>query len=210
MHPSKPAVMDKASSVHLSTLEMKSWFPRHVFFVNLKGQPFPKVPKSTDRLNRCAGLSRYAKPSMLPDLSSDFIDLTSEALLSIGNPAATVVQCQGQFFLAIIQINEILFDSSPLLEISPHFLIEPTVTVQFQIYQLVETSQHNPDIDSANWKWNQKLEHLLLKTSGSFIQVISPAIAIPEVNSPGYYFRTDELQVLAACLFSSVLDRDHC
>ncbi|KAN0132252.1 hypothetical protein V8E53_010018, partial [Lactarius tabidus] len=119
---------------------------------------------------------------MLPDLSSDFIDSTSKALLSIGDPATTVIQCQGQFFLAIIQINEILFDSSPLLKISPCFLMEPMVTVQFQIYQLVETSQHDPDVDGANWKWNWKLEHLLLKTSGSFIQVISPAITIPEVN----------------------------
>ena len=71
--------------------------------------------------------------------------------------------------------------------------MEPTVTVQFQTYQVIKTSLDNPDIDGANWKWNQRLEHAVLKTAGSFIQVIDPAIAIPNVNTPVYYFRTDEL-----------------
>ncbi|KAH8997735.1 hypothetical protein EDB86DRAFT_3152472 [Lactarius hatsudake] len=167
-----------------------------------------EVPGSTDRLNRCAGLSRYTKTSPLPDLSGGVIDSTSKGLLSIGDPAATVVQCEGQFFLAIIQINEILFDTSPVLEISPRFLMEPAVTVQFQIYQIIETSKDDPDVDSTDWKWNQKMERAVLKTKGSFIQVIDPAIAIPEANAPVYYFRTDELRAIAACLFSSVPVQD--
>ena len=66
--------------------------------------------------------------------------------------------------------------------------MEPTVTVWFQIYQIVETSQDNLDIDGTDWKWNWRLEHTVLKTMGSFIQVISPTIAVPEVNTPMYYF----------------------
>ena len=82
--------------------------------------------------------------------------------------------------------------------------------MKFQIYQIVETSQDDPDVDGADWKWNRKLEHTVLKAAGSFIQVISPAIAIPEVNTPVYYFRTDELRAIAACLFSSVPTQDRC
>ncbi|KAH9016244.1 hypothetical protein EDB84DRAFT_1567344 [Lactarius hengduanensis] len=174
----------------------------------LERATFSKVPGSTDRLNHCAGLSRYTKTSPLPDLSGGVIDSTSKGLLSIGDPAATVVQCEGQFFLAIIQINEILFDTSPVLEISPRFLMEPAVTVQFQIYQIVETSKDDPNVDGADWKWNRKMERAVLKTKGSFIQVIDPAIAIPEANAPVYYFRTDELRAIAACLFSSVPVQD--
>lgn len=128
-----------------------------------KRATFSKVPGSTDCLNQCARLSCYMKMS-LPDLSKGFklsdarsngvIDLISNELLSVGDPAAMVIQCEGQFFLAIIQINEILFDTSPVLEISPRFLVEPAVTVQFQIYQVVETSKDDPDVDSADWKWN--------------------------------------------------------
>jgi hypothetical protein len=146
----------------------------------------------------------------LSDPSSGLIDSTSDALLSIGDPAATVVQCEGQFFLAIIQINEILFDTSPVLEISPRFLMEPTVTVQFQIYQVIETSQDDPNVDGADWKWNRKLECGVLKMAGSLIQVISPAITIPEVNTPVYFFQTDELRVIAACLFSAIPIQDRC
>ncbi|KAH8979718.1 hypothetical protein EDB86DRAFT_2814351 [Lactarius hatsudake] len=169
---------------------------------------FSKVPGSTDRLNRCARLSHYTKTSPLPDLSGGVIDLTSKGLLFIGDPAATVVQCEGQFFLAIIQINEILFDTSPVLEISPQFLMEPAVMVQFQIYQIVETSKDDPDVNSADWKWNRKMECAVLKTKGSFIQVIDPAIAIPKANTPVYYFQMDELRAIAACLFSSVPVQD--
>ena len=97
-----------------------------------------------------------------------------------------------------------------MLEISPRFLVELTVAVQFQIYQIIETSQDDPNIDSADWKWNRKLEPAVLKTAGSFIQVISPAIVIPEVNTPVYFFRTDELRAIAACLFSSVPAQDRC
>jgi hypothetical protein len=91
-----------------------------------------------------------------------------------------------------------------LIKISPCFLVELTVNVQFQIYQVIETSQDDPDIDSADWKWNCNLE----QTAGSFIQVISPAITIPEVYTPVYYFQVDELQAIAACLFSSVPVQD--
>ncbi len=174
----------------------------------LERATFSKVPGSTDRLNRCAGLSCYTKTSPFPDLSGGFVNSTSKEVLSIGDPAATVIQCEGQFFLAVVQINEILFDASPVLEISPWFLMEPVVTVQFQIYQIVETSEDNPDVDGADWKWNRKYERMVLKTKGSFIQVINPAIAIPEVNVPIYYFRTDELRAIAACLFSSIPVQD--
>lgn len=146
----------------------------------------------------------------LLDLTYSVIDSTSEALLSIGDPAATVVQCDGQFFLAVIQINEILVDTSPVLGIGARFLVEPTVTIQFQIYQVIETSQDDPDVDSADWKWNRKLVCAVLKTTGPFIQVINPAITIPKINTPVYYFRTDELRAIAACLFSSIPICDRC
>ena len=182
--------------------------PKACVLQELERATFSTVPGSMDRLNWCAGLSRYLKTSALPDLACDLIDSTSGALLSVGDPAATVVQSKRQFFLAIVQINEILVDTSPVLEISPHFLMELTVTVQFQIYQIIETSQDDPDVDGADWKWNRNLERTVLKTAGSFIQVINPAIAIPEVNTPIYYFRTDELRAFAACLFSSVPVQD--
>ncbi|KAH8980974.1 hypothetical protein EDB86DRAFT_3133864 [Lactarius hatsudake] len=213
IHLTRIPYCTRRDSSHLVTHARRSKLgqkdgPQGMRSTELERATFSKVPGSTDCLNRCARLSHYTKTSPLPDLSGGVIDSTSKGLLSIGDPAATVVQCEGQCFLAIIQINEILFDTSPVLEISPRFLMEPAVTVQFQIYQIVETSKDDPDVDSTDWKWNRKMEHAVLKTKGSFIQVIDPAIAIPEANAPVYYFRTDELRAIAACLFSSVPVQD--
>ncbi|KAF8262077.1 hypothetical protein EI94DRAFT_1705043 [Lactarius quietus] len=204
MHPSKPAMMDQGKFSPFIDIENGKEVPKARVLCKLERATFSKVPGSIDCLNRCARLSHYTKTATLSDLACGLIDSMSEVLLSIGDPTAMVVQCDGQFFLAFIQINEILVDTSPVLEISPQFLMEPTVTIQFQIYQIIETSQVNPNVDSADWKWNRKLEHTLLKTTGSFIQVINPAIAIPEINSPMSY------KPSVQCLFSSISDHNRC
>ena len=85
--------------------------PKACVLRELERTTFSKVPGSTDHLNHCTRLSHYTKTSTDSDILS--------GLLSIGDPAATVVQCKGQFFLAIIQINNILFDTSLVLKISP-------------------------------------------------------------------------------------------
>lgn len=165
---------------------------------------FSRVPGSTDRLNRCAGLTRYTTTTPQSSIDIAGIDSTSTEVLSVGDPAATIVQCEGRFFLAVVQINEICFDASSLLEISPRYLVEPAVTVQFQIFQVVETFGSDPDIDGADWKWNRNMERTVMKTKGAFIQAICPAVAIPQINAPVYFFRTDELRAIAAALFSSI------
>jgi hypothetical protein len=128
-----------------------------------------------------------------PSLDVTGIDSASNEVLSVGDPAATIIQCEGRFFLAMVQINDICFDASSLLKISPRFLVEPAVTVQFQIFQVVKTFGDDLDIDGADWKWNRNMEKTVMKTKGVFIQVISPAVAIPHINAPVYFFRTDEL-----------------
>jgi hypothetical protein len=53
------------------------------------------------------------------------------------------------------------------------------------------------------------MEMAVMKTKGAFIQAISPAVAIPQINAPVYYFQTDELRAIAAALFSSIPLQDH-
>ena len=40
------------------------------------------------------------------------------------------------------------------------------------------------------------MEKSVMKTKCSFIQVISPAVAIPKVHLPLYFFHTDELRAI--------------
>lgn len=142
----------------------------------------------TDHLNRCAGLTCYTTTTPQSSIDITGIDSTSTEVLSIGDPVATIVQCEGRFFLALVQINKICFYASSLLEISPRYLVELAVMVQFQIFQVVETFGSDPDIDGADWKWNHNMERAVMKMKGAFIQAISPAIAIPQINAPVYFF----------------------
>lgn len=107
--------------------------PKPQVLHELERAMFSKIPGLTDCLGRCAGLSHYMKTT-LPPCSPTVVDSTSKEFLTIGDPVATLIQHEGHFFLAVVQINNILFDSSPILEINPRFLMEPAVTVQFQIY----------------------------------------------------------------------------
>ena len=130
------------------------------------------LPGSTDCLGRVAGLTRFTvkEPSatdtvLASTVASDVI--LDGPSLSVGDPAATLLGCEGNLFLAIVQVNEIIVDHLSVLEISPELLVEPIVTIQFQVYQLVEVTDINdPDYNNANWKWNRKLEKKVLKTKG--------------------------------------------
>lgn len=126
--------------------------PKACALQELERAMFSKIPGSTDYLNWCAGLSCYMKTDNLPNPMLSVIDSTSNEFLAIGDPAATIIWCEDHFFLAVVQINEIFFDTSLILEINPWFLMEPAVTVQFQIFQVTEISKDDPDIDGTDWK----------------------------------------------------------
>jgi hypothetical protein len=55
------------------------------------------------------------------------------------------------------------------------------------------------------------IKKAIMKTKGSCIQVINPAVAVPQPNVALYFFHTDELRAISASLFSSILieDRSH-
>lgn len=165
------------------------------------------LPGSTDRLGRVAGLTRFTvNPPSTADESSLSVGVISDRRsLFVGDPVATLIQCEGNAFLAIVQVNDIIIDRVSVLEIRPDFLFESTVTIQFQIYQLLEiTDPSDPDHNNADWKWNRSMEKFVLKTQGSCIQVIDPAVSIRVSFEPVYLFKNDELRGLAASLFGSI------
>ena len=60
-------------------------------------------------------------------------------ILSVSDPVATLFQCEGNIFLAIVQVNDICIDHESVLEIRMELLLESIVSVQFQVYQFVES-----------------------------------------------------------------------
>jgi hypothetical protein len=132
--------------------------------------------------------------------------------LCVGDPACTLVNCEGNTFLAIIHITDILIDSRSHLDIDLSLLFEPTVKLQFQICHFVEQTPQVNDAsaieDVEEWRWNGKLESKVMTVKGSFIQVLNPNIVVENVAQPLYTFRTDDLRILAASLFASISVED--
>ena len=175
---------------------------------------FSVMAGSTDRLGRIAGLTRCAITT--PAVTKTGVEFDHElgdsrsAVLSIGDPVATLLKCEGDIFLAIVEINDILIENKSVLEIGPAFLMEPVVTVQFQALQLIEIVDCVDDVDhkDADWKWNRKMEHSILKTRGSCIQVINPDVSSRIPLEPVYLFKADELRALAASMIDSITDEE--
>jgi hypothetical protein len=169
------------------------------------------IPGSTNRLGRVAGLTKFTvkMPSTM-DSSSASSGLTSAGpSLFINDPATTLVRCEGNIFLSIVQVTEICVDHESVLEIGPALLMEAIVKIQFQVYQMVEiTDADDPDRNDADWKWNLHLENQVLKTRGSNIQVIDPDVSTQLVGHGVYLFKTEELRGLAASLFGSLSQED--
>jgi hypothetical protein len=129
--------------------------------------------------------------------------LFGTSLLCVGDPVGTLVVCESQIFLAIVLVNNIVFDSKSCLEIDTNLLTEPIVTIQFQICQLTEHGCPG-DEQITEWRWNRLMEHKVLKTRGVFIQVIDPTIVFETAGEPVYSFQSDELRILATSLLASI------
>ena len=127
--------------------------------------------------------------------------------LCVGDPAATIVNCEGQLFLEIIHVNGIIVDFNAIVEIDIKLLMELVVVIQFQICQIVETIRLNNTevefvIDKVELRCNQKMESKVFKACGTFIQVIDPIVVIEHTGEPVYVFQSGDLHALAALSFS--------
>jgi len=163
---------------------------------------FSRIPGSTDRLTRVASGTRFS----ITLANSNTIksgSLFGTLLLCVGDPVGTLVVCENHIFLAIVLVNDIVFDLKSCLEIDTDLLTESVVTIQFQICQLTELG-YPGDEQITEWRWNRLMEHKVLKTRGAFIQVIDPTIVLETAGEPVYSFQSEELCILAASLLAFI------
>jgi len=130
-----------------------------------------------------------------------------------------IVVCEGNPFLAIVHVLDILVNSRSCLEINSMLLMESVVSIQFQICRLIETQTATPpseqqsetlgvNIGQSHWRWNRLMGGTMMKTKGAFIQVVDPEIKLEIIGQPFYVFTSDELRALAASLFSTISIED--
>ncbi|KAG8922940.1 hypothetical protein FRC02_011506 [Tulasnella sp. 418] len=143
---------------------------------------------STDRLKRVANLARYVvKSSGSANLIDQDTVFNDSAALVLNDPATTLLRCEGQVFLAVVQINQIKIDTNSTDTIAVDLLLvgESTVSIGFQILQLVPVGEEN-DI-GADWEWSQRYE-ASHKTCRRFVQPLNPAISTANQDIPTYIF----------------------
>lgn len=170
------------------------------------------VPRSTNHLGHVAGLTRFMiKAPAMTDSSTTSSGLISGGpSLFVNDPVVTLVKCKGNIFLLIVHVTKICVDCESVLDIGPNLLMESIVSIQFQVYQMVEiTNMDDPDHNDADWKWNLRLENQVLKTQGFFVQVINPDVSTQLAGHGVYLFKTKDIRGLAASLFSSLCQEDH-
>ena len=130
--------------------------------------------------------------------------------LHIGNPIAILVQCEGQIFLAITQINGIHFASNNNLnEICLHHLADSSAKVNFQILQLIPATIVNNPTQEYDWCWSLQMEFTCDSVPGQFAHLINPSILVHMPGKPTYLLESSFLVSLASMLYEELLPQDH-
>ena len=78
-------------------------------------------------------------------------------MLSIKDPALTLVRCDNMVFLAVIKILDIRVGSTLEQTVSAHLVHEPNVRLRGQVMHLAVTdTSHQPEV--PDWEWTGLME----------------------------------------------------
>ena len=83
------------------------------------------VAESKDRLKRVSGFSQFDENiHTLPNIN---VSIEKGKILSIKNPALTLVRCDNMVFLAVIKVLDIRLGYAPVQTVPAHLVHEPNV-----------------------------------------------------------------------------------
>jgi len=205
--PYDPWVLIDGKKVHKATV------------LRLYSNPFA-VSDSKDRLKRVRGFSQYdeslpasgSSPEIPAAVASDS---ENPETVCIRDPAVTLVRCNKQVFLAVVQITGIRHNAAQIQTLPVKYLHEPNVHINGQIMKLaLLDASHQPD--GPDWEWNGAFEarSIFQHAEGNWFELINPVIQLASrgrnVGSDTYAFQTAELRAFAALLYERVgqdLDR---
>ncbi|KAJ7619699.1 hypothetical protein FB45DRAFT_1063039 [Roridomyces roridus] len=159
---------------------------------------------SSDRLKRVAGI-----PAFSHNTNSDYINFsgpTGAPSLRIGNPIATVVECEDQFFLAIAQVSAILVGGTPTNAVPLDFLSDRNLKVSYQVFRLVPSNVEDSPDGLHDWKWSTGWESRKTHAvAGSLVHPLDPTVSNRVADKPTYLFSSTELIMCGASLESQLL-----
>jgi hypothetical protein len=173
------------------------------------------VAQSKDRLKRVCGFSQFDEDVCTPP---DIHAYTEKGkLLSVEDPALTLVRCNDMVFLAVIKVLDICVGAVSEQTLSARLVHEPNVWLRGQVMCLAMTDiTHQPD--APDWKWNGLMESgaamlSLRDIEGSQIDLVDadihPRTQGQDIGSSTYAFRSGDLRALAAILYERLVNDLH-
>lgn len=165
---------------------------------------------STDRLKRVQDVSRFNKSSEgISPLTDTEIPTDDTETLVIGDPIATLVRIEDQFWLCIGEINGLRIDGRPVTYVGFDMLVEDTVTVSYQMMGMRPTTLADEPNGKNDWRTYTIKEHSST-IPGRLIQSVNPSLSEAHIGTglPFYLFQSTFLVALTASLFQSLTVSD--
>jgi hypothetical protein len=164
-------------------------------------------PGSTDRLKHVHGFKHYKEPDALSAIEEE--SLFGTLSLMVNDPAMTLLHCNNEVVLALIQISGIKVDGHSAQLITLTSLHLPTTCIIIQVLKLMPCEP--TPIDLSDWSCDASMarmekENSLLDVSGSLIEVVNPLIVPSEADISLLNFATNKLPGITALLHQCVLD----
>jgi hypothetical protein len=161
------------------------------------------LASSTDRLQCVAQESHFKNPNHLDHYISDNTN-TEGPMLSILQPIATLVFCEGNLFLCIAEVNELFCDSLPMDNIPVTLLSEKIIQVSYQALCLVPVSTTNNPNGINNWR-SSNLFSLSAKVPSALVQPINPTVTSHIPCNTFFLFETLTLMAIGSNLCDCII-----
>ncbi|KAJ7191493.1 hypothetical protein GGX14DRAFT_381107, partial [Mycena pura] len=158
---------------------------------------------STDRNRRVAGVARHAGSFVIDSGMTEFDSVFGGPCLMISDVVATLLRCEGRFFLCIGEVNAIHLESESMDSLGLDVLPERTVTVSIQFLKVIPATTADDASNKHDWKSAGVLEQSL-KIPGKFIQPLNPSGSTQDIGRSCYLFESNALRILAASLFEQM------
>ncbi|KAJ7716441.1 hypothetical protein B0H16DRAFT_1339048, partial [Mycena metata] len=157
---------------------------------------------STDRTKRVAGVPAFASQS--GNIHITFDNPTGAPSLSIGNPVATIVQCEEKNFLAVGHVNGIILGSRSIDSILLDLLCDQATKISYQILQLVPATTDDAQDAQYDWKWSLGFDSHSVVVPGHLIHPLNPTVSNSVPGQPTYLFSSHVLVTIAASIESQI------
>ncbi len=167
---------------------------------------YRKQPASTDHLKRVQELGRFNvhfQDNGIIDYDSAF----GQPCLMINEPIATLIQCEHMLFLGIREVINIHINSDSVEVVQSNLLMEDTISVTFQLMELIPTTEEDDPSSQNDWRTNSHLQPICLKVAGCFTQPVNLSVSTRNTR-PFYLFESSVILALGDSLLSWIRPGD--